>query len=422
MFNFFTNMMCFAFRIWHEFESYLYDGMCLDEHGKASDWGLNYHFGRGNDKSGKHERNFKFLWLLWLPAFGFATLSFLYGLYRLTRFSEKSFWGSMKTAECIAKDVNLTGKVAIVTGASDGLGKETSKVLLKQGACVVMAVRDRQKGEEARKDIIDYLTSKNYQSLHTLEKRIIMLSLDLSSLQSVKDFVINFNKLGIPLHYLINNGGIMATNHYQLSKDGIENQFEVNYLSHYYLARLLVPNLLQTPNSRIINLSSLSHNFAPKPFSEWINKHYLMPQGPLKEEYSSQGFTEYAISKACMVLFTRELKRRYNEILSVSVHPGDVDTNLWNENKWFKRFRYSLLKFLKFLPGEFKSVEQGAGSIMYCIVTPNEQMISGDYYRDCNHAQDHLRKDLLPSDDQKETKLWELSENLIKKAGFDFNL
>lgn len=419
MFSWFQNMLCFAFRMWNEFESYLYDGLCYDENSKDSSSHYFGNFGRNSqeDKSGKH---FKFAWLVWLPTFGLSFLVGLYGLYRLTRFSEKSFWGSMKTAECVAKDVNLTGKVAIVTGASDGLGKETTKVLLKQGACVIMGVRDREKGEEARKCIIDYLTSKNYQPLHTLEKRIIMLSLDLSSLQSVRDFVTNFNKLGLPLNYLINNAGIMATNHYELSKDGIENQFQVNYLSHYYLTRLLTPNLQQTPNSRVINLSSIAHNIAPQPFSEWINQHSLMPQGPLKEEYSSQGFTEYGISKACMILFAREYQNRYNEIMAVSVHPGDVDTKLWNENKWFKRFRYSCLKFLKLFPGEFKTIEQGAGTIMYCIVTPKDEMNNGNYYRDCLCAQNHLRKDFL--NDKQDGQLWNLSENLIKKAGFDFNL
>jgi NAD(P)-dependent dehydrogenase (short-subunit alcohol dehydrogenase family) len=419
MFSWVQNMLCFAFNMWLEFESYLYDGLCYDEHSKDPSSHFFGNFGRNHqeEKSGKH---FKFAWLLWLPTFGLSFLIGLYGLYRLTRFSEKSFWGSMKTAECVAKDVNLTGKVAIVTGASDGLGKETTKVLLKQGACVIMGVRDREKGDEARKCLIDYLTSNNYQPLHTLEKRIIILSLDLSSLQSVRDFVTNFNKLGLPLHYLINNGGIMATDHYELSKDGIENQFQVNYLSHYYLTRLLTPNLQQTPNSRIINLSSIAHNAAPQPFSEWINQHCLMPQGPLKDEYSSQGFTEYGISKACMILFAREYQKRNSKIMSVSVHPGDVDTKLWNENKWFKRFRYSFLKFLKLFPGEFKTVEQGAGTIMYCIVTPRDEMENGYYYRDCSCAQDHLRKDLL--NDQQDGQLWNLSENLIKKAGFDFDL
>jgi len=414
------NMLCFVFRAFHELESYLYEGMCLDEHAKESGHGIGYHFGHGHNKSSENHFTIKSLLLFWLPTFTIGLLSLLYGMYRFTRFSTKSLFGSILTAEAVAKDVNLTGKVAIITGSSDGLGKETTRVLLKQGACVVMAVRDREKGDEARRNIIDDLTSKSILPLHTLEKRINMLTLDLSSLQSVRDFVINFNKLGLPLHYLINNGGIMATDHYELSKDGIEGQFEINYLSHYYLTRLLTPNLLQTPNSRIINLTSIAYYSSPKPFDEWLNKHLMTGQGPTKDEYSKQGFTEYAISKACLLLFTKEYQKRYPQIISLSVHPGDVDTKLWNENKWFKRFRYSILKFFKFFPGEFKSVEQGSATIVYGVVATNDQLTPGGYYRDCTYADDHLRKDIIVSGN--DAKVWDLSERLIKKAGYDFTL
>jgi len=431
-----SNMLCLAFKWFHELEAYMYEGMCLNENDKNSGYNHGmYHFGQGQDKHSFRNNFIKSL-LIVLPTFIIATLGLLYGLWRFSRFSEKSFWGSMQTAECVAKDVNLTGKVAIVTGASDGLGKETAKVLLKQGACVIMAVRDREKGDEARRWIIDYLTSKNYQPLHTLEKRIIMLSLDLDSLQSVRDFALNFYKLGLPLHYLINNAGIMAIDHYELSKDGIEKQFQVNYLGHYYLTRLLTPKLIQTPNSRVINLSSVAHNASPKPFSDWLNKHALLPQGPLKEEYSQQGFVEYGISKACMLLFAREYQRRYHDTTSIAVHPGDVDTKLWNENKWFKRFRYTFLKWLKYIPGEFKTVEQGAATIVYGVVTPNDQIKPGGFYKDCTYADDDIRKDMfLPLDNKDvnlnnqcnndfkmDSQLWDLSERLIIKSGFDFNL
>jgi len=418
-------MLCFVFRAFHELESYLYEGMCLNENAKESDHGHGLHgiahrFAHGYNKSSEHHFTVKSLLLLWLPIFTIGLLTLLYGMYRFTRFSTKSLFGSVLTAESVAKDVNLTGKVVIVTGASDGMGKETTRVLLKQGACVVMAVRDREKGDETRRYIIDDLTSKDILPLQTLEKRINMLTLDLSSLQSVRDFVINFNKLGLPLHYLINNGGIMATENYELSKDGLENQFEINYLSHYYLTRLLTPNLLQTPNSRVINLTSVAYYSAPKPFDEWLNKHLMTGQGPTKDEYSNQGFTEYAISKAGLLLFAKEYQKRYPQILSLSVHPGDVDTKLWNRNTWLKRFRCSIVKFFKFFPGEFKSVEQGSATIVYGVVTSSDQIKPGGYYRDCTFADDDLRKDIIATGN--DAKLWDLSERLIKKAGYEFTL
>jgi len=338
-------------------------------------------------------------------------------------FSKKLKINSLKTAEFVANNIDLTGKVAIVTGASDGLGKETCRILLKQGAFVIMAVRDREKGDDARCEIVSNLISKSSQTRNILDKRVIILSLDLSSFQSIKNFVINFNKLGLPLHYLINDAGIMALPNYELTKDGIEKQFQINYLGHYYLTRLLIDNLIKTPYSRIINVSSIAHNAAPEPFSDWINKHYQLKQGPQKEEYSPQGFKDYGITKACQIIFTYELNNRYKDKLvkSVSLHPGSIDTKIWNYNKWFKGFHYICLKFLKLLPFDFKTVEQGAATIITCVVTKYDELKEDEFYKDCVNAQNSVRKDLLPSnDDKKETQLWELSELLIRQLGFDF--
>jgi len=143
-------------------------------------------------------------------------------------------------------------------------------------------------------------------------------------------------------------------------------------------------------------------------------------QGPTKDEYSNQGFTEYAISKAGLLLFAKEYQKRYPQIISLSVHPGDVDTKLWNRNTWLKRFRCSIVKLFKFFPGEFKSVEQGSATIVYGVVTSSDQIKPGGYYRDCTFADDNLRKDIIATGN--DAKLWDLSERLVKKAGYDFTL
>jgi len=326
----------------------------------------------------------------------------------------------MKTEENLYKDINLTGKVAIISGASYGIGREISQILLKQGACVIMATQNRNQCDETRREIIDYLTSKSYQSLQTLEQRIIILSLDLSSLKSIQDFVIEFNQLGLPLHYLINCDTSIPNNinNVRISKDGIEYHFQHNYLSHYYLTRLLTTNLHETLDGRVINLTSMAYQIAPKPFSEWINKHYEMPQAPTKEEHSTA--YEYAISKACMILFTREYAKR-NKIISVSIPSStNIDTKICCDNTWLNRFRYSSLNALKLLPNESKLNETTTSIMMKTIIDSNDKIRSGGYYNDCNSISDNLREDMY--DDGKDAKLWELSERLIQKAGYDFNI
>jgi len=399
MFAWLGTFLCFFFRRLHELETRLYEGLCIGEEAKHG-----------------HRSITKELFFYWIPTFAIS-LGVIYGMYRLFNIRQKSFRRSSEVN--LYKDINLTGKVAIISGANYGIGREISQILLKQGACVIMATQDRNKCEDAKREIIDYLTSKSFQSLQTLEQRIIILSLDLSSLKSIQDFVIKFNQLGLPLHYLINcDTSIPNNTNIQLSKDGIEYHFQYNYLSHYYLTRLLTSNLHETPDSRVINLTSIGYELAPKPFSEWINKHYEMPQAPTKEEHST--FYEYAISKACMILFTREYSKR-NKIISVCIPSStNIDTKICCDNTWLNRFRYSCLNALKLLPNESKLNECTTSIIMNTIINSNDKIRSGGYYNDCNSMSDNLREDMY--DDGKDAKLWELSEGLIEKAGYDFNI
>lgn len=355
-----------------------------------------------------------------------ASIIGLYILYRWNRFSEKSAIGAAMTTEMIIKNTDLSNKVAIVTGANDGLGKETARVLLKQGATVIMAGHDNEKSEKARQDILTNLCSgTNNYDRNSLDRRLIYLYCEMGSLKSIRDFVNSFKKLNLPLHYLFNNAGILGLPNYELSKDGFEMQFAVNYLGHYYLTRLLTDKLLQSTPSRVITLGSICHNVAPEPFFEWINKHHKLGQGPLKEEYGSQGFSDYGVSKAAEILFAREYDRRYHNkgITSVSLHPGDVDTNLWRYNWPASIFRYVVIKTMKFFPTDIKTISKGAATQVRCVVMTDNEIKGGAYYRDCVEANDHLRWDMRPNcveNDDKETKLWDLSELLIRKAGVDF--
>ena len=204
-----------------------------------------------------------------------------------------------------------SGKVAIVTGANNGLGFETTRALAKKDIEVIMACRNLEKAEGAKSKI---LKNNRNAKLHILE-------LDLSEMQSVRQFAEKFINKFKRLDYLINNAGIMMPP-FSLTKDGFESQFATNYLGHFLLTKLLFPLIKNTPNARVISLSSLAHKWHEIQFDD-IN---------FKKSYNKQ--KAYSQSKlACLMFgieFDRRLKAANINAISVSAHPGVSDTNLTN--------------------------------------------------------------------------------------------
>ena len=156
----------------------------------------------------------------------------------------------MPTNQWTAQDMpDLTGKVAIVTGANSGLGYETARALARKNAHVVMAVRSQEKGQAAIKQI------RQESPTALLE----LMPLDLADLASIRQFAetfkANYNRLDI----LSNNAGVMAIP-YRKTADGFEMQFGTNHLGHFALTGLLLPVLQATPNARVVNTSSSLSN------------------------------------------------------------------------------------------------------------------------------------------------------------------
>ena len=144
--------------------------------------------------------------------------------------------------------LDQTDKVFIVTGPTSGLGKETSIVLARKNATVIMAARDLKKAESVKKEILN--ENKN--------AKIDIQELDLCSLESINSFTETINKKYKALDVLINNAGIMACPHSK-TKDGFEIQMGTNHLGHFALTGLLLPLIKKTENSRIVNISSIAH-------------------------------------------------------------------------------------------------------------------------------------------------------------------
>lgn len=205
---------------------------------------------------------------------------------------------------------DLTGRTAIVTGATSGIGLVTARELAAHGASVTLAVRDVTKGERTTAMI----TST------TPDASVEVGELDVADLGSVRSFAEQWSAThpdGLDL--LINNAGVMAIPRRE-SPDGFEMQLATNHLGHFALTGLLLPALVARPRSRVVNVSSGAHRFGRMDFDDLMGKRRYRAWGA------------YGQSKLANLLFTSELQRRLdlNSIptTAVAAHPGWTATHL----------------------------------------------------------------------------------------------
>jgi WW domain-containing oxidoreductase len=158
-----------------------------------------------------------------------------------------------KTVDQVAEEIlgkgnfsALKGKVAIVTGASSGLGLENARVLQKYGCHVVWAVRNVKKAKKCLED----LKVKEGE----MSGKVTVLEVDISDLTTVKPFVKSFLALRLPLHMLILNAGIMAPTQWEPSKQGFESMFATNNLGHFLMSELLVPKMEETAKTAEVRI------------------------------------------------------------------------------------------------------------------------------------------------------------------------
>jgi NAD(P)-dependent dehydrogenase (short-subunit alcohol dehydrogenase family) len=210
----------------------------------------------------------------------------------------------------VADIPDLTGRLAIVTGANSGLGLETTRELARRGARVIMAVRNRAKAEAARLSVLAAVP----------HAAIELRDLDLSSLTSIRAFAAELLTDRTPLNLLINNAGVMAIPR-QTTSDGFEMQFGVNHLGHFALTALLMPVLQAAPSARVVNVASSARLFgAPV---DPANPHLTHGYDPWRA---------YGQSKLANVHFTVELEARLRaagaRVSAYAADPGLAATDL----------------------------------------------------------------------------------------------
>lgn len=206
---------------------------------------------------------------------------------------------------------DLSGKTALVTGVTSGLGEHTVLELARKGARVVMAARSETKLRAAIDDVKRMLP----------EAELVPLVLDLADLSSIRRGVDEARRLG-PLDILVNNAGVMATPH-RRTADGFELQLGTNHLGHFALTGLLFPQLVAAESARVVTVASQMHRTAR-----------TVPLGdPRHDTGSYRRWVAYAQSKLANLLFAFELDRRARSagtrVSSMAAHPGYAATNLF---------------------------------------------------------------------------------------------
>lgn len=283
----------------------------------------------------------------------------------------------------------MNGKVVIISGANAGIGFETAKDLATRGARVILACRNEIKGRKAQ-EIIKQETGNN---------EVVYKQLNLSSLQSVKDFVDDIYVTENHLDVLINNAGVVRQNNHH-TKDGIIEDMQINYFAHYLLTLLLLPLLKQSQPSRIINVTSCLHIFGVIDFNK-IN---------LSNYYNY--FRVYCNSKLCNVLFTVELAKRLegSGVVVNCVHPGVVKTTIVKSLSFIMS---KLVTFYFYL--FFKTPYEGAQTTIHVAVSDECKSINGKYFSDCKEC----RMTCKARDSKLTAKLWEYSANLVKLNNYE---
>ena len=250
------------------------------------------------------------------------------------------------------------GKLAVVTGATSGLGFETAVALAQAGADVVVAGRSESQGRWA----VGKIRPLAPASLIRFER------LDLADFSVVADFARRIEKLDRPLDLLINNAGVMALPTRQLSVDGHEMQLATNYLGHFALTGLLLPLLRRSSEPRVVQVSSVSHRLATIDIDDLHGRRHYRP------------LKAYGQSKLSMLMFAIELQRRSDArkwgLMSVAAHPGYARTSLFEKGPGTQSLIHRMHRSLGGLFGH--SAASGALSILYAAT--GLKVKPGEYY------------------------------------------
>ncbi|MCG3218771.1 MAG: SDR family oxidoreductase [Candidatus Heimdallarchaeota archaeon] len=291
---------------------------------------------------------------------------------------------------------DLTGKIAIVTGANSGTGYEATRAMASKGASVIMGCRNLEKAEKAAEKI----------RAKVPEAKLEIIQLDLSDLSSVRKFAEVFTEKHEKLDMLLNNAGIMMPP-YTKTVDGFELQLGTNHMGHFALTGLLLDLLIATEGSRIVTMSSVGHTGGKFDFDD------------MSLETSYGRASAYGRSKLANLLFAYELQRKLDsagiKVISNASHPGWASTNLQTAGLgqgWVRLISWSF-RFVNFIFAQ--SAAMGALPMLYGVTSPEAE--GGAYYgpRGLGGMRGHPERAVsndLSHNEEDAQRLWDISEEL----------
>lgn len=313
-------------------------------------------------------------------------------------------FGAGSTAGEVIQGISLAGQVAVVTGGYTGIGLETTRTLAAAGATVVVPARSIDKART------------NLAGLANVE----LQEMDLMEPASIDAFAARFRASGRPLHLLIHNAGIMFVPLRRNSR-AIESQLATNYLAPFQLTAGLWEALTQARGARVVNVSSMGHQFAPFDFED-----------PNFEHRAYETLQAYGQSKTAINLFALELDKRARAsgVRAYSLHPGNIwGTELTREAplELLQRFGFydAQGNVVPEVINRMKALEQGAATTIWCATSPQLSGLGGVYCEDADVASlaagPEMGAGVRPYsvDAAAARRLWQLTEEL---TGIHFGL
>ncbi|KAA0715802.1 Dehydrogenase/reductase SDR family member 12 [Triplophysa tibetana] len=306
------------------------------------------------------------------------TVWFIKGLQEYTKSGYEAAERRFNAADL---EVSVSGRSFIVTGANSGIGKTAACEIAKRGGMVHMICRNKDRAEEARKEIVDQSKNENVH-VHIV---------DMASPRKVWEFANGFSQ-NHSLHVLINNAGCMV-NQRELTEDGLEKNFATNTLGTYILTTALIPTLKKSQDPRVITVSSGGM------LVQKLNVEDLQ-----FEKGSFDSTMVYAQNKRQQVIMTEQWAAQHKEIHFSSMHPGWADT---------PAVRSSMPDFYEKMKNKLRTEAQGADTVAWLAISDaaNKQP-SGLFFQDRKAVSTHLPLAFSRSSPDDEQKLMSMLEQL----------